>query len=232
MVRIGNGERKGQKPRCEDIEKPLNTIVSTGKETVVMPHLIQYHTETAKGEHRGQKIDKPIQTLDTSNRYGLVVVNISKYYAGFYKGAGSDKEPLHTITTRERNALIRVKVIKAEGELYYWPQVRELLNKYCDYNLKDDELIVLNIDDALWYISDITLRMLEPRELYNCQGFPPDYVIDFDVNGKQYSRKDQVARCGNSVPPPFAEALVRANLPELCGKKYKTMSELTEGMTA
>lgn len=26
----------------------------------------------------------------------------------------------------------------------------------------------------------------------------------------------RVARCGNSVPPPFAEQLVRANLPEMC----------------
>lgn len=29
-------------------------------------------------------------------------------------------------------------------------------------------------------------------------------------------RSEQVKRCGNSVPPPFAETLVRANLPELC----------------
>ncbi|ALD79544.1 hypothetical protein M8D60_001057 [Escherichia coli] len=28
-----------------------------------------------------------------------------------------------------------------------------------------------------------------------------------------------VAGCGNAVPPPFAEALVRANLPELCQQK-------------
>ncbi|MBM7343746.1 site-specific DNA-cytosine methylase, partial [Pantoea coffeiphila] len=31
-----------------------------------------------------------------------------------------------------------------------------------------------------------------------------------------YAKDKQVARCGNAVPPPFAEALVRANLPELC----------------
>ncbi|MER0133120.1 hypothetical protein KD913_25485 [Klebsiella pneumoniae] len=33
------------------------------------------------------------------------------------------------------------------------------------------------------------------------------------------AKDKQVARCGNAVPPPFAEALVRANLPEMCLKK-------------
>ncbi|EPJ7337261.1 hypothetical protein R4R77_004671 [Citrobacter amalonaticus] len=44
-------------------------------------------------------------------------------------------------------------------------------------------------------------------------GFPRDYR---DV---KYAKDKQVARCGNAVPPPFAEALVRANLPELCQTK-------------
>jgi len=58
--------------------------------------------------------------------------------------------------------------------------------------------------------------MLQPRELFNAQGFPADYIIDRDYTGKAYPKSAQVARCGNAVPPAFAEALVRANLPELC----------------
>lgn len=73
--------------------------------------------------------------------------------------------------------------------------------------------------------------MLAPRELYRAQGFPEDYIIDFiNTKGENYSREAQVARCGNAVPPPFAEALVRANLPEMCGKKYETMEELRRAM--
>jgi DNA (cytosine-5)-methyltransferase 1 len=60
--------------------------------------------------------------------------------------------------------------------------------------------------------------MLQPHELFAAQGFPKDYVIDRDASGKRYSKAKQVARCGNAVPPPFAENLVRANLPELCGE--------------
>lgn len=54
------------------------------------------------------------------------------------------------------------------------------------------------------------------RELYGCQGFPADYIIDHDYTGKTYPRSEQVRRCGNAVCPPIPAALVRANLPELC----------------
>jgi len=66
---------------------------------------------------------------------------------------------------------------------------------------------------------DIGLRMLEPKELYGCQGFPEDYIIDRDHEGKSYSKAEQVMKCGNAVPPPFAAALVKSNLPELCKGK-------------
>lgn len=68
--------------------------------------------------------------------------------------------------------------------------------------------------------------MLSPRELYNAQGFPSDYEIEFDCYGKAYPKSAQVARCGNAVPPPFATALARANVPEWCtGKSFQTMAE-------
>ena len=57
--------------------------------------------------------------------------------------------------------------------------------------------------------------------------------IDEDLNkysnlttGKEYGKTKQVARCGNAVPPPFATALVRANLPEWCGTTITTMAQL------
>lgn len=74
----------------------------------------------------------------------------------------------------------------------------------------------MTVNGVDYQIVDIGLRMLEPRELYGCQGFPDDYIIDHDYTGKKYSRTEQVKRCGNAVLPPFARALVMANLPELC----------------
>lgn len=90
----------------------------------------------------------------------------------------------------------------------------------------EDEILLLDVNGTMYFISDIGLRMLTPRELYAANGFPPDYIIDHDYTGKAYGKTKQVARCGNAVPPPFAEALVRANLPEMCGRRFETMQEL------
>jgi DNA (cytosine-5)-methyltransferase 1 len=93
-----------------------------------------------------------------------------------------------------------------------------------------DRLGIVTVHGQEYAITDIGLRMLTPRELFNAQGFPPDYVIDAGTDGKPISKSAQVARCGNSVPPPFSEAIVRANLPELCGKRIETMAELMQEM--
>ncbi len=65
------------------------------------------------------------------------------------------------------------------------------------------------------------MRMLQPHELYRAQGFPEWYIIDRHYRGVKYAKGKQVARCGNAVPPPFAEALVRANLSEMCSVKER-----------
>lgn len=79
-----------------------------------------------------------------------------------------------------------------------------------------DRFGLVTIEGVDYQIVDIGLRMLEPKELYGCQGFPEDYIIDHDYTGKTYPRSEQVRRCGNAVCPPIPAALVRANLPELC----------------
>lgn len=79
-----------------------------------------------------------------------------------------------------------------------------------------DRFGLVTINGTDYQIVDIGLRMLEPRELYGCQGFPEDYIIDHDYTGKTYPRSEQVRRCGNAVCPPIPAALVRANLSELC----------------
>ena len=114
----------------------------------------------------------------------------------------------------------------------HWPEVRELLNSFCGYHISDSEVLLLIVGNVRYYIYDICLRMLTPRELYNAMGFPQDYIIDRDNRGRPISRADQVARCGNAVCPAVAEAMVRANLPEECVSKVDTMNELYRRITS
>lgn len=205
------------------------------------PFLIQYHDSA---EFRGQGVDKPLQTVDASNRYGLVSTFISKYYGGDSVAAGAD-EPLPTVTAIDHNAVCAVSVTQFNNnsigqevtkpintltaKANHYAEVCAFLVKYYsgDGNgsscgepaptiTTKDRLGLVTVHGQDYQIVDIGLRMLTPRELFDAQGFPSDYIIDVDADGKAYPKSEQVARCGNAVCPPIPTALVRANLPELC----------------
>lgn len=196
-----------------NVNEPIDTITTVDHNRLVVPTLIQYHSETAQGEVRGQTIKDPIMTVDGSNRYGLVASFLSKFYKS---GIGQDeREPLHTITTSAGHfGEVRAFLIK-----YYGQGVGQDIEEPLDTVTSRDRFGLVTIKGVDYQIVDIGLRMLEPRELYGCQGFPDDYIIDHDYTGKTYPRSEQVRRCGNAVCPPIPAALVRANLPELCVAK-------------
>lgn len=200
----------GGERRPNDIREPMPTIIEKHGYGIVAPTLIQYHSETAHGEVRGQTIEEPIMTVDGSNRYGLVTSFLSKFYKS---GIGQDeREPLHTITTSAGHfGEVRAFLIK-----YYGDATGQDIEKPLDTVTTKDRFGLVTIKGVDYQIVDIGLRMLEPRELYGCQGFPDDYIIDHDYTGKTYPRSEQVRRCGNAVCPQIPAALVRANLLELC----------------
>ena len=243
MVQIGqNGFTKD---RSKDVREPLTTIVSKNEHCLISPTLIQYHSETAQGEVRGQTIKDPIMTVDGSNRYGLITSFLHKYYDGGYKGAGESMDkPLPTVTAWDHNSVVTANLIQMNnhcdgrdirepiptitagdghfGEVraflikYYGQGTGQDIEKPLDTVTAQDRFGLVTINGTDYQIVDIGLRMLEPRELYGCQGFPDDYIIDHDYTGKTYPRSEQVRRCGNAVCPPIPAALVKANLPELC----------------
>lgn len=225
------------------IENPHPFIVSVDGEDRIAPNLIQYHDEQG-GDVRGQEVDDPLMTVDASNRYGLVSTFISKYYGGDNVAAGVDK-PLPTVTAIDHNAVCAVAVTQFNhysvgqevtkplntmtAQTNHFGEVCAFLVKYygngdnavpCDKPAPTvtakDRMGLVTVRGQYYQIVDIGLRMLTPRELFNAQGFPKDYIIDVDADGNPYPKSEQVARCGNAVCPPITTALVRANLPEFC----------------
>lgn len=207
MERIARGLKKFV-IECKDPFVIQNERMDMQAQTI-----IQYHSETSKDEVRGQTIEDPIMTVDGSNRYGLVTSFLSKFYK---TGIGQDeREPLHTVTTSAGHfGEVRAFMIK-----YYGDATGQDIKNPLDTVTTKDRFGLVTIKGVDYQIVDIGLRMLEPRELYGCQGFPEDYIIDHDYTGKTYPRSEQVRRCGNAVCPPIPAALVRANLPELCVAK-------------
>lgn len=204
-----------------DVQKPTHTVTSHDREAVVCAHISKYY-----GGVVGADISEPLPTVTAIDHNAVTAAHIVEF-KGQDIGQSADK-PLRTITASAGEfADCRAVLVKAEGgELGRWPLIRELLNQYCGYNLGEDDVLLLVINGTAYYIADITLRMLTPRELYNAMGFPPDYIIERDYMGNAYGKTKQVARCGNAVCPPLAEAMVRANLPEWCGQRIITMEQL------
>lgn len=200
----------GGERRPQDINEPMPTITGKHGYGIVAPTLIQYHSETASGEVRGQELTEPVMTVDGSNRYGLVTSFLSKFY-GTCTGQ-EVTEPLGTITAAGGHfSEVRAFLVK-----YYGQGTGQEVTEPLDTIPTHDRFGLVQIAGVDYQIVDIGLRMLEPKELYGCQGFPEDYIIDRDYTGKEYPRSEQVKRCGNAVCPPIPAALVRANLPELC----------------
>lgn len=193
------------------------------------------------GASVGHRADEPSATITAGGggKSQLVGAFLAKHYGGNYTGPGVNMdEPAHSVTTVDHHAVVASHLVKLRGTCrdgqrldvpmptitaggQHVGEVRTFLETYCGES--DDEWLV-TIDGVKYQIVDIGMRMLQPHELYKAQGFPDGYVIDQDYRGNRYAKDKQVARCGNAVPPPFARALVEANLPELCAVQQQEVA--------
>ena len=223
--------------RASGLGSPINTVDASNRYGLTCANLVEYYTGG-----RPLNVKDPMHTVTSHDREALVAAHVVKF-----KGTNTGScpaDPVQTVTAsagKDRScgggtfAVCKVHLCKIRpednGNLHHWPEIRTLLNRYCGYHLTEDEILLLEIGMQLYYIADIGLRMLCPRELYNAMGFPQDYIIDRDYLGRPYPKNEQVARCGNAVCPPMAAAVARANFPEYaarCGKTIVTMAALMD----
>ena len=217
-------EQSAKEHRGQDVEIPLQTVDAANRYGLVGATLVQ----TGYGEREGQQpraLDpqKPLGTVVGSGKHAIAAATLLQFNNHC---DGRDLwEPLPTITAQSNHfAEVRAMLIK-----YYSGDGCQPVDRPLDTITCRDRFGLVTVQGVDYQIVDIGLRMLTPRELYNAQGFPPDYEIETDCNGNAYPKKEQVARCGNAVPPAFATALARANYPEYCLKPpAQTMRELNE----
>ncbi|HHG9944617.1 TPA: DNA cytosine methyltransferase [Yersinia enterocolitica] len=244
LIQMGYGERVGQSPRVLDMGKPLGTVTAGGNKFAVVAPIIARQFGNSVG-HSIEEPSGTV-TAGGGGKSQLVSAFLAKHFGGNYTGPGTDLgQPAHTVTTVDHHALVTSNLIKMRGTNTgqkvtdplqtvtaggnHFGEVRAFLLKYYGnekegVSLNDplhtvttnDRFGLVTVEGIDYRIVDIGMRMLQPHELYAAQGFPSWYIIDRDYTGTKYAKDKQVARCGNAVPPLFAEALVRANLPEMC----------------
>ncbi|CAM4160607.1 DNA cytosine methyltransferase [Deinococcus marmoris] len=194
---------------------PVKTITSQGKpHDVLTAQLVQYNG-TATAQHVG----KPAQALSTVERFALTTAQIVRQF-GTGTAVPADA-PIPTIMTTGGGKSLALTAVGRSGltqqELERAWEVYAFLTEHLGAQLEPHadhgrQLVLVQVDGETYVITDIGMRMLEPRELYRAQGFPETYRIDFLRNGKPLPKRAQVKMCGNAVPPPFSRAIALANL--------------------
>ena len=235
LIQIGYGERDGQAPRVPGLGKPLGTVVAGGpKHALVSAFLAKHYTGvhgsklkdpigtvTAKDHHSlvaatllhnttGNPCaapDKPLKTVTTGGHHGLVTSSLVKL-RGTCRHGQPVTEPMATISAQGMHlAEVRAFLVSYYGSER---EVGDPLTKPMRTATSKERFGLVTIHGQEYVIADIGLRMLSPRELYRAQGFPDDYEIAPEYEGKPLTKTAQVRMCGNSVCPPNAAAVVRA----------------------
>jgi len=212
--------------RVHSIEEPLRTITAQrrGDHALVAPTLIQ----TGYGEREGQEprsldLHEPLGTVVAGGaKHALVAAFLAKHYGGHEATGSSLAKSVDTITTQDHHALVTAATVGDHRE-----EVRAFLSQYNGTSTGQsaqlpigtvttrDRFGLVTVHGVDYEIADIGMRMLAPRELFRAQGFPDSYVIDPIVDRAPLTKTAQIRMCGNSVCPPIAAALVRANVGHL-----------------
>ncbi|MBJ6568652.1 DNA cytosine methyltransferase [Enterobacter hormaechei] len=214
LIQMGYGERPGQEPRVLQLDNSLGTVTAGGnKFATVSAFLAKHYGGNYSGA--GVGMDEPMHSVTTVDHHAAVTSHLVKLRGTCRDGQRTD-QPMPTVTAGGTHVGEVKTLLAVDGyDEQHAQQTLEFLREYCGpYSTG-----LVTLDGVVYRIVDIGMRMLQPHELYRAQGFPEWYIIDQDFRGVKYAKDKQVARCGNAVPPPFAEALVRANLPELCQSK-------------
>lgn len=196
LIQTSYGEREGQAPRVLDLHQPLGTVVAGGQKHGLVAALLTKHY----GGVVGHEVTRPIGTVTAQDHHALTVAHLSKFYG---TSTGSDmREPVPTVTaTGQHIAEVRAFLIT-----YYGQGGPTTLRDPLDTVTTRDRFGLVTVDGQDYAIADIGMRMLQPHELFAAQGFPRSY----DLLGGTLTKTQQIALAGNSVCPPLAESIVRA----------------------
>lgn len=209
---IFNRKRPLVEKTMKRIARGLDKFVFNNENPFIVPGecVTPFITEHANGSsQRNMPADEPLRTICAQvkgGHFALVTSHMIKM-RGTNTGHGTD-EPVHTISAGG----LHIGEVRAFLIQYYGTSTGHQCDKPLHTVTTKDRFGLVTIKGDQYQIVDIGMRMLEPHELFAAQGFPSDYKISHDTNGKKLSKKSQVARCGNAVCPPVAQALVEANV--------------------
>lgn len=216
-----NGGRVGR-----PVDEPVTTLTDRSTQQTLLAASIDKYYATGVASD----ITEPLDTVTARGRFGLSAAWMEQANTDM---VGHDMaEPVSTIVGKgctQRLSATRLEEIGApEGSRrrkvlqFLWdhfgePTAEEWANPIATA-MGRLRFGLVRLGEIVWQIADIGMRMLVPRELFNAQGFRPDYIIDRAAptpqhpEGRLITKTSQTSMAGNSVSPYPAEASLRANL--------------------
>ena len=219
-------------------DEPLPTITSGAGATrnagaahalgIAAAYLSSAYTSKTCGGQGNPNL--PHKTITAGGHHSSVVAIFLSPFYGNSKDGATPAMPCPTVVGKDRFALCSVE---ATPRWFFTLPAMALAKKVARWAMKHlgkrvekhllwvadgaktFPLLVKRVAGELHIVTDIAMRMLRPRELARAQGFDESYVIDRTVDGTDVSRADQVKLIGNSVPPDFAHAIVKANVVDM-----------------
>ncbi|WP_052008951.1 DNA cytosine methyltransferase [Listeria riparia] len=200
LARIGQ-TGFGKDALTYSMKKPLTTITMKAEHLLIAPVMIQMGYGDSEGR-RVLDLFKPIGTITSGgNKFAIGAAFLTEY---------GEKHQSNNQQANDNSNQVHAFLMK-----YYGADIGQAVNIPLHTVTGKARFALITIKGTLYRIVDIKMRMLQPRELFAAQGFPEEYVIEHDAYGKKISKSEQIAKCGNSVSPHPAEAIVRANCSDI-----------------
>ena len=200
---------------------PADTVTSVDHHALLTGHLTAYYGQNGTGD-MGQRADEPARTIPTVDRFGPVCATLMRQFGtstaadvaaplGTIVSGGNGKT--HLIAAECQCDLSAEQLVRAR-EVYtllaeYIPQA---LERHADHA---QQLVLVQVRGEWYVLADIGMRMLTPRELARCQGFPESFKLDATLDGRPLSKAAQVRGIGNSVCPDLARVVALAQMTAL-----------------
>ena len=203
--------------RAKPLAEATLRRIAAGVQRYVLDAAEPYFVTYAQQGGANRPATAPLHTVtaSTKDQNCLVAAFLAKHYTGV---VGSDlRAPIGTVTSVDHHSLVNALLIKYYGNDEHGQSVSEPMHTVPTR----DRFGLVAVTGQRYAITDIGMRMLQPRELFRAQGFPDTYQIDIGADGRRFTKTQQVRACGNSVCPPIARALVAANVGELVQAEAK-----------
>lgn len=202
---------------ARDARTPLPSIVSKQEHCLTTAYIVKLY-----GTGIAEDCNAPASTLTGQGRkHAITQVMLMRYYSSGGQNSAANK-PCPAVTTKGRLAAVtttdrpvcdvwsgedigKAIIVGAFLKEHAGDAVKPYLADVVLEGVVIGQVAVATIGKDHYIVVDIGLRMFVPRELASCQGFPRTYILTGTITS-------QIARIGNSVPPPVVEALTAANL--------------------